>query len=483
MARLLDLPDELVLEILGYIDCFDQPLRTTSLRGINLVNKRLYSLSCSYLYSTFSFFAGVPYLFLRTICQNQDLARHVKVINWDYDTSAAESLSYTPGVLAIKQQFRLDGVREKLNELSTLGNDVAKWMQEQMQIGRLYLGDLRALYALLLFATNTEELIIAETWRWDDHLYWFMPINHSHTNALSRLTSASLNGPMRLQNVTSLLINPTMRRLELTGVIEMNQELDRTFDWEEKPWEGLFDKSRSNIEHFHLYHSYVNLNDVKVAVRYMKDLKSFLYQHEANELSNAFIPLKLDALSEVMKSQSHSLVSLHIEQQDFERHVDFSEDFQDPAIIYKTAQSLTKLVNFEMSHITPTTTGIHTPEWQHIPANLECLALELGSLRCYDEDYDFMDLQQSLEALAARKRRGELPSLRALTLKRWHPWYGCVPRNVEYIKNVLQDAGVQFSSEPAKIGSSHSTGVDISWVELQTEPDWVFVETYLFDVE
>ena len=490
MASLLNLPDELILEILSYIDCLDHRLRTASLRNISLVNRRLHNLNEPYLYSTFSFFAGVPYLFLRTICQNQDLARCVKVVEWDYDINAQETLNYTPGVLAVKENFRLDGVHDKLSEMSARGNDVTKWIQEEVKIGRLYLGDLRALYILLFFATNVEHMAVAETWRWDDYLYWFMPLDHHHTNALSRLTSATLNGPMRLQNITALLIIPTMRFLELTGVIEMHREMDRTFDWDERPREDILAKSKSNIEHFHLYRSYVDIDDVIVAVRHMKGLKSFLYQHEMDDISNGYIPLNIRALSELIKSQAHSLTSLHIlDEEGWSTREDF-KGFQDPVIVYKTAQSLPNLVNLEISlnlsskisHSISEMNLVHTPEWQDIPLSLECLTLDLVVIERYDEDCDFMNFQQSLESLAAQKRRGELPNLRELALKRWHPWYGCVPPNVGYIKALLQDAGIQFSSVPAMIGSCGFNNVDIGWVELQTEPDWVLIEVYRVDV-
>ena len=275
------LPNELLLHILDYVDYFDHSSRSTTLYGVNLSNRRLYGLTKPYLYSTISFHAGVPYLFLRSISQNPALAYHVKKIQWDYDTEAAETFNYKSGVLAVKQKFEIDEVQAKLTESAAGGDNLAAWMLKELEFGRLYLGDLRALYLLLMFAPNVEHLGVVETYRWDDHSYWFMPLGFSNTDALSRLTSATLNGPLRLQNITSLITLPSMRRLELSQVVEMRQEPDRAFDWESQdinmPWKRILNKSKSNIELFHLYESYIDAKDLKIVVRAMRGSQSFVY--------------------------------------------------------------------------------------------------------------------------------------------------------------------------------------------------------------
>ena len=193
-SSLLRLPDELLLDILNHIDHFPDPLRTHSLYGLSLASRRLHALIKPYLYPTFSFYAGVPYLFLRTISLNFHLASLVKAVRWDYDTTAAGDLVYKPGVLAVKQEFFLDDARNKLELMAAQSNSIAKQLVDKLKLGRLYLGDLRALEVLLMFTPSLERLEVAETYRWDDHIYWFPPIFH-RPDAFPRLTSATLQVP------------------------------------------------------------------------------------------------------------------------------------------------------------------------------------------------------------------------------------------------------------------------------------------------
>lgn len=483
-ASLLGLPNELILEILHYIDSLKYPWRRIALYGFNIANRRLHHLSRPYLYSTLSFYGGVPYLFVRTICRNPELASYVKTVEWDYETGAVHKFSYETNILPVRQYFKLDDARGKIGDMAEQGNEVAKCIQEELNMGRVYMGDLRALHVVLMFASNVEHLAVVETYRWDDHSYWFMPFHHGHTGALSRLTSATLIGPMRLQNVTALLTLPTMRRLELTHVIEMRREHDRTLEWESSDdsnqWKTFLEKSGSEIEHFHLYDSYVNLNEVKVAVRSMRKLKSFTYEHEAHELSPNFMQFNYEAVAKLIESQSDSLMSLRVVIK--QSTMAFIEIPDDPNILYNVVKNLPKLVDLEIPCASPDA-NFQTPVWQELAASLEHLALDSSNNKIYDAAKDFTDLEQNLEALAACKKRGELPMLRSLTLKRWHPWYGCIPTNVSYIKAILQEVGIQFASVPAAVGSNLHTMHDIGWVELQTEPEWVLVERFLHDFE
>ncbi|KAF1972418.1 hypothetical protein BU23DRAFT_555215 [Bimuria novae-zelandiae CBS 107.79] len=326
-----------------------------------------------------------------------------------------------------------------------------------------------------MFAPNVEHLGVVETYRWDDYAYWFTPL--AYGDAVSRLTSVKINGPMRLQNITILLMLPTMRLLELTQVTDMRQEYGRTFEWESQDiWENDLNESKSNIEHFHLYDSYVKVSDLKVALRAMRGLKSFVYEHTPNELSIGFLNLDTAAVAELIRSQPHTLDSLHIL-----RKQDVPCIAIQPHILYQTVRALPNLVDLELSHMSWPSSNFKTPEWQDLPAELVCLTLDSINAHCYDGNHDFAHLERNLEALAIRKRRGEFPNLRTLTLARWHPWYGCVPTNVTYIKTMLHDAGIEFITRPAMIGSSSNMSQDIGWVELQTEPEWVIVHKYFID--
>ncbi|KAF2448949.1 hypothetical protein P171DRAFT_428929 [Karstenula rhodostoma CBS 690.94] len=488
-STLLGLPDELLLGILNLIDGFAHPWRTRSLSALSLACRRLHGVTKPYLYSTFSFHAGVPYLFLRTICLNPDLASQLKVIRWDYDTSASEQFSYEPDVLAVKQKFHIDDAYDKLEHMAVQGNSVAVQLINYLKLGRLYLGDQRALDVLLMFTPNLEHLEVAETYRWDDHIHWFLPILCRHCD-FSRLTSATIQGPMRAPNVLLLMFLPTMRRLELNQVIEMRQETDRTLQWDEH-WGsfnlglGSTNPPSSNLEHLHMLDSYVDLEDVTQLVSLTRNLKSFVYEHERNELSIQHLELPYQNLAQLLKHQRLSLTYIRI------AHTYALSPFDLPSvgniqpseyILFETIQDFPNLTHLEL--FLPFTQLPHrAPRWENLPLSLEHLTIYHHGAHDYLEDRrDTSDLDQSLADLAVRKRLGELPKLRMLVFKNWHPFYGTFPQDIS-IKQALEDVGIQFSSLPAKFGSSMATMEDIGWVELQSELGWVIVERYRVEEE
>lgn len=486
-SSLLRLPDELLLGIFNHINGFAHPWRTSSLYALSLASRRLHGITKSYLYSTFSFYTGVPYKFLRTICLHSDLAVQVKVILWDYDTSQSELFFYEPGVLAVKQRWQIDDAYDKLEHMAAQGNSTAQNLINHLRLGPLYLGDHRVLEILLMFTPNLEHLEVAETYRWDDHTFWFLPILCGHNN-FSRLTSATIQGPMRAPNVLLLMFLPTMRRLELSQVVEMRQEIGRKPQWDES-WGGFIlgpgsiDSPRSNLEHLHMLDSYNDLDEVTQLVGLTRNLKSFVYEHERNELSVQHLDFPDQNLAQLLKHQRLSLTSIRIANTYASLPFDLPSAVDIPSsesILFNTIRDFPNLTHVEL-FLSFAQSRHRAPSWDRLPPSLEHLTIDHHSAHDYLEDrVDTSDLEQSLADLAVRKRRGELPKLRILVFKNWHPFYGTFPQGM-FIKNVLKDVGIQFSSLPAKIGSLMATMEDIGWVELQTEPEWVIIERYRVD--
>lgn len=465
-ASLLDLPDELLLIILNYA--------SPTLYGTTLANRRLYALSKPFLYSKFSYDTWAPDLFLRTICQNQDLARHVKEITLSYNIRKAEELSLAPEKVARYQQIRLDIVSDALVEISARGNKFADYVQGGLRPGQKYLGDLRGLYLLLLFTSNIEHLEIYDTYEWDKSVYWFMPFVYHRGDALSRLTSVTLRGPIRLQNIAALMFVPSMRRLELTEVTEMIRERSLLLD-HSRPWHDVLNMSKSCIEHLYLYRSYIKLSGITQVFKSIKGLKTFVYEHvsPARGYAILYAPLDVQILGILAKFQAHALKTFKV--------VDkvYHSPFVGITATYEIMESLHEVVDLELTHVQLAT--FLAPEWQNLPASLTNLSLDFLALHSYDATKELTDLEMCLERLVARKIRGDLPNLRTLTVKQWHPWYGCIPKNVTHVKSMLQNAGIDFFSIPDEIGRRFTGDEDIGWVELQTEPGWVFLERFIYD--
>jgi hypothetical protein len=497
-SSLLRLPDELLLYILNHVHGLAHPWRSTSLYGLSLASRRLHGLTRPYLYSTFSFHAGVPYLFLRSICLNPDLASQVKVIRWDYDTTAAERFVYEPGVLAVKQQFHIDEVLDVVRQMATQGDPIAGQLIANLKLGRMYVGDQRALEVLLVFTPNVEHLEVAETFRWDEQIHWFLPILCSPNN-YSRLTSATIQGPMRLQNVSRLMCIPTLRRLELRQVVETYVEY-RTFSWDSSDsfivCPALSSSPSSNLEHLHILDSYAKLGDIIELACITQNLKSFIYEHVRHKENERYLHMPYHNIARLLQHHRLSLTSIRISHEptlfpynepddnmllDDDTLLD-DNTLPDENILFKTIEDFPGLTDLEL-FLSFGQWRHRAPQWERIPPSLEQLTIDHHSARGYIEfDEGTLHLEQGLADLAVRKRRGELPKLRRLTFKDWHPFYGTFPQDMS-IRNMLEDVGIQLSSLPAKVGSTIRLNEDIGWVELQSEPGWVIVERYRVDEE
>jgi hypothetical protein len=70
---------------------------------------------------------------------------------------------------------------------------------------------------LLMFVPNVEELIVLNTNQWDIDIYWYTNIA-ANPERFQRLKSMSINGPMRMENIISLLTMPALKDLKLEQV-------------------------------------------------------------------------------------------------------------------------------------------------------------------------------------------------------------------------------------------------------------------------
>ena len=329
---------------------------------------------------------------------------------------------------------------------------------------------------MLMFTANVEHLKACETYKWDKSLSWFMPLVESRTNALSRLTSVKLNGPMRLQNVVALMIIPSMRHMELEGVFEVTPEQSASSEWHSGTrWQATLNEYDSRIEHFHLYNSYLQLENVALAVKAMIRLKSLVYEHSTPDWNLRYMALfEPEPLAKLVQSRGRTLTTLKVSDKSH-----YPPQYAQTIALYPIMESLPHVVDLELAHVKLSETTFPEPGSQPLPASLEHLTLDFVELRMYNAARDFVDLDMCLEMLVARKIQGDLPHLRSLTLTQWHPWYGCIPTNVDYAKNLLQNAGIEFSSIPEEIGLRYIGDEDIGWLEIQTEPGWVFVDMFI----
>lgn len=306
-AHLENLPEELVLLIINHLDLNN--LQT--LRALNQTSQRLHRLNSQYLYHSFP--GRNSELFLRTISEHPKLATYIKSAIWHQERK-------TNPVLHVIEKTHI--VR-KLHQLAVpqQGTDLA---EQFAKFGKN--DDYWYMEVLLLFMPNLEALTIRDSWLWDDHHYWFKSLS-SFFNPLyaSKLTSATLFGPLRIENVVPLLTIPSLRTLELTQVVVMRREGYRVFQWAVWPVDRLLPAVEpgergaregcvSNLETLVLRESYIDLEYLLPVLRGIKGLKSFTYEHTPNDLADSAHGdhVNKNAIAQICRIHRKSLTYLRI---------------------------------------------------------------------------------------------------------------------------------------------------------------------------
>jgi hypothetical protein len=88
IAKLDDLPDELLLEILECLPCPDwEGDNLKTIASLSLTNRRLHYMVEGKLYLVYNGFFHNPYLFLRACASNSRIAEKVKALTFEYNTA------------------------------------------------------------------------------------------------------------------------------------------------------------------------------------------------------------------------------------------------------------------------------------------------------------------------------------------------------------------------------------------------------------
>ncbi|KAJ4343632.1 hypothetical protein N0V95_006640, partial [Ascochyta clinopodiicola] len=257
------LPEELILTILDHLD--HENLQ--SLRALSQASHRLHRLTLEHLYHEFP--GRNSELFLRTISKSPKLASHVKQAVWHQER---------------RTRLHIDNIEKthivrKLNQLAVpqQGTDLA---EQFAKFGKN--DDYWYMEVLLLFMPNLMRLTIRDSWLWDDHHYWFKSLSpFFNPLCTSALRTATLYGPLRIENIVPLLTIPSLHTLELTQVIVMRREGYRVFQWSIWPVTRLLPphdpttNSGSNLETLVLRESDIDLAYLLPTLSGIKALKSF----------------------------------------------------------------------------------------------------------------------------------------------------------------------------------------------------------------
>ncbi|KAJ4325360.1 hypothetical protein N0V94_000702 [Neodidymelliopsis sp. IMI 364377] len=484
-AHLTALPDELILAILDNLDLDN----LQSLSSLSQTCQRLHQLTLERLYLSFP--GRNSELVLRTISQSPRLANCVKEAVWHQERRSG------------RQIYGIEKARivQKLDELSVPhGTDLA---EQFAKFGRH--DDYWYMEVLLLFMPNVEKLTIRDSWLWDDHHYWFKSLS-PFFNPLcnSRLTTATLYGPLRIENIVPLLTIPSLRTLELTQVIVMRREGYRVFQWSIWPVQRLLpDKSNpcgatSNLETLTLRDSFIDLVHLIPIVRAIAALKSFTYEHRPNDLSyDPPHPLGRDdsvnipAVNRCHESQYTSLEHMRIRNS----RAMIWDDASD--ILYRNRPESHTLRTLDIGpfkpmrvHMYPANPLISTEHESGdsaaaakmvytLPPSLQTLRIQIDSTEGHNwahpdqGSYWQRELSLFLPALAHAIATTR-PSLKEVALVDWSPTMGWFPDNLPVLQREFSDLGLRLTSVAGDVKDFFESE-PLLMDEEEGEEGWVIV--------
>lgn len=471
-ASLSALPNELLIDIVSYIAIrshFPDVYTVRALHSLSLVNRRFHCLCAPHLYSIFSFDYGHPHLLLRTLCVNPQLASHLKAISWDYRTQS-------------KNQYPHDRTACSRELVEKLESD-PRHIQLAEEVDTLpYSGDQRLLNIFLLFTPNVEHLRVAETFRWDDHIYWFQPILDQSSHAFSSLTSATIQGPMRLENIAPLLLLHSLRRLHLTQVGKMRREPGRIFEWDANPdraFTSLLERHGSNVVDLNFEESHIAMEDLAPVFSAIRELKNFGYEHGENVIGDAHIlGVNAYALMEGLKRHAKTLERLDIWTEESWPLHNYMVDF---------LTSLQSFPNLRPLSIGPLYCSLNPPDdlsnayryasefTKALPTTLGMIRLTVRDKKGHSPDHNTTQgIDLIVKSLAAGRSDGRWPHMQAVILGGWDPFRGCFPPHVGFLMRMCEHFGIYFASVPRVLEEGED---DLVCRPAPGDEDWELVDS------
>ncbi|KAJ4369500.1 hypothetical protein N0V86_009335 [Didymella sp. IMI 355093] len=355
---------------------------------------------------------------------------------------------------------------------------------------------------LMLLMPGLEEVDIKESWRWDDHHYWFKSLSlyFNPLRDFAGLKRVYIEGPIRIENAVPLLTIATLKELELTQVTVMRREADREFEWSVWPVSKVLPERSSNLEVLALRDSYIDLNILEPVLRGIKKLKSFTYEHEPVDLTyvaDDAWPPETDFLAPCLNLHKRSLE--HIRFRNYQRL--FWTDMMDllcgPLEVTKDtyAQNFPNLKILDVGpleerlykrdDLVGTLTRAPVGITDRLPASLETLRLQIAAFIDLDpplspghEVIRAQDNAQSnhlVEVLLKELACAFADANRSLRVEvvEWHPMLGWFPENLPMIEKMYAELGLKIAS----IGGDVNYFYDAEplLMDDESEEGWVVV--------
>jgi hypothetical protein len=278
-ASINHLPDELILEILGYLPCLDQDnFQLPSLISLSLTNRRLHALVVDKLYAAYDSFFCSPYPFLRTVISDRQLARKVRMMTFRYNAGGhGEFPPYQPSApdkKTVKQGLKLLEV-PGWKEWASDCNDPK--------------GEREMIYAAILMCTPSISSLDIEDGgvpykipKWLELIRW--TVNGSHTGHMHRFAHLRsvrvevLN--LKLRHLAPIFKIQSLRNLTLIGLMESSEA--KIKESKADYLQRLVPAASSPIKELCLQEAFVDVTVLSVLLGFIRELRCLEYKHNDN---------------------------------------------------------------------------------------------------------------------------------------------------------------------------------------------------------
>jgi hypothetical protein len=321
LATLTDLPDELILEILGYLPGIDlNQFQLPTLVNLALTSRRFYRIVVDMLYTKYNSHFCEPYTFLRTMILNPQLAEFVHDVDITFGLwTCRKGRRYAPTAKDKKT------IKEGLRALGT-----SDWKEWATQCNEDRSNDEALQNAMLLHIPNITHLSILDIARdRSRRRAWFDLISKAAAGTLSRQThrfehlrSIKLEArTTSLSDIAPLFRLQSLRKLQLREVHEYGmadcnicashrEHGERTA----LKLQRLIPQACNDLDELELECTYYTKFLLEVLISSARRLKTFRYDVCLDHLSDSPIPNgdRLKTLCEALDSQKASLETLYI---------------------------------------------------------------------------------------------------------------------------------------------------------------------------
>lgn len=273
-ASLLDLPNELLLQVIEYLPCLDlRNFNQPTLVALSCTNRRLHALVESYLYDGYNSFFGNPYLFLRTMMINPEVAGKVHSLTLAYGTGVHEDRKIYNATIADRQSIKSGLKALNIPDWKTWATDCNDEATDQ-----------ELLYtAVLMHTPNLTSLDIDDGEVPYQLPKWIELIRHcaggnsfGRVHHFSQLKSIKVDiGILRLRHLIPLFRLHSLRSLTLVGLVETEETAQAgppSFRWP-------VPAGSSSIEEVSLPDSFLHINILTTMLNTCRALKKLRYEH------------------------------------------------------------------------------------------------------------------------------------------------------------------------------------------------------------